>query len=56
MSEKGLVKEDWNETQLEEEDSIINKWTQEDVKTLYSLLNNNNISVLQKALHTCDVN
>ena len=28
--------------QLEEEDNIIVKWAQEDVKTLYSLLNNNN--------------
>jgi hypothetical protein len=27
---------------LEEEDNIIVKWAQEDVKTLYSLLNNNN--------------
>jgi hypothetical protein len=29
-------------TELEEEDNIINKWTQEDVNRLYSLLNNNN--------------
>ena len=28
--------------QLEEEDNIIIKWAQEDVETLYSLLNNNN--------------
>jgi hypothetical protein len=27
---------------LEEEDYIIAKWAQEDVETLYSLLNNNN--------------
>jgi hypothetical protein len=30
------------QTQPEKEDNIINKWTQEDVNTLYSLLNNNN--------------
>jgi hypothetical protein len=33
------------QTQLEEEDNIINKWAQEDVNRLYSLLdddNNNN--------------
>jgi len=28
--------------QLEEEDAIIVKWAQEDVETLYNLLNNNN--------------
>jgi hypothetical protein len=28
------------QTQLEEEDNIINKWAQEDVNTLYSVLNN----------------
>ena len=28
--------------QLEEEDTIIVKWAQEDVETLYNLLNNNN--------------
>jgi hypothetical protein len=27
---------------MEEEDYIIAKWAQEDVETLYSLLNNNN--------------
>jgi len=27
---------------MEEEDNIIVKWAQEDVETLYSLLNNNN--------------
>ena len=27
---------------LQEEDTIIVKWAQEDVETLYSLLNNNN--------------
>jgi hypothetical protein len=43
MGEKGSVEEDWNDkTQLEEEDNIINKWAQEDVNTLCSLLNNNN--------------
>jgi hypothetical protein len=30
------------QTQLEEEDKIIGKWAQEDVNTLYNLLNNNN--------------
>jgi transposase-like protein len=38
MGEKRLVEEDWNETQLEEEDSTINTWAQENVNTLYSLL------------------
>ena len=43
MGEKGLMEEDWNDRrQLEEEDTIIVKWAQEDVETLYSLLNNNN--------------
>jgi hypothetical protein len=28
------------QTQLKEEDNIINKWAQEDVNRLYSLLNN----------------
>jgi hypothetical protein len=28
------------QTQLEEEDNVINKWAQEDVNRLYSLLNN----------------
>jgi hypothetical protein len=32
---------DWFK-QLEEEDCIIAKWTQEDVETSYNLLNNNN--------------
>ena len=32
---------------MEEEDNIIVKWAQEDVETLYSLLNNNNPSTLQ---------
>ena len=31
------------QTQLEEEDNITVKWAQENVKTLYILLNNNNI-------------
>jgi hypothetical protein len=30
------------QTQLEEEDNMINKWAQEDVNRLYSLLDNNN--------------
>jgi hypothetical protein len=42
MGEKGLMEEDWNERQLEEEDNIMVKRAQEDVETLYSLLNNNN--------------
>jgi hypothetical protein len=29
------------QTQLEEEDNVTVKWAQEDVKTLYNLLNNN---------------
>jgi hypothetical protein len=29
------------QTQLEEEDNVTAKWMQEDVNTLYSLLNNN---------------
>jgi hypothetical protein len=41
MSEKGLVEEDWNDRQVKKEDNIINKWAQEDVNRLYSLLNNN---------------
>ena len=43
MGEKGLMEEDWNDRQLEEEDTIIVKLAQEDVETLYSLLNNNNV-------------
>jgi hypothetical protein len=40
MGEKGLMEEDWNDKrQLEEEDIIIVKWAQEDVETLYNLLN-----------------
>jgi len=43
MGEKVLMEEDWNDKrQLEEEDTIIVKWAQEDVETLYNLLNNNN--------------
>ena len=43
MGEKGLTEEDWNDIgQMEEEDNIIVKWAQEDVETLYTLLNNNN--------------
>jgi len=43
MGEKGLTEEDWNDIgQMEEEDNIIVKWAQEDVETLYILLNNNN--------------
>ena len=39
IGEKGLM--EW-QRQLEEEDNIIVKWAQEDVETLYKLLNNNN--------------
>jgi hypothetical protein len=39
MGEKGLMEEDWDDRQLEEEDIVIVKWAQEDVETLYSLLN-----------------
>jgi hypothetical protein len=39
MGEKGLIEEDWNDKQLEEEGYIIVKWAQENVETLYSLLN-----------------
>jgi hypothetical protein len=42
MGEKGLQEEDWTKKQLEEEDSIMVKWAQEDVKTSYNLLNNKN--------------
>jgi hypothetical protein len=30
------------QTQLKEEDNIINKWALEDVNTMYNMLNNNN--------------
>ena len=33
MQEKGLMEEDWNDRQMEEEDNIIVKWAQEDVET-----------------------
>ena len=34
------MEEDWNDrSKLEEEDYIIVKWAQEDVETLYSLIN-----------------
>ena len=40
MGEKGLMEEDWNDRgNWEEEDTIIVKWAQEDVETLYSLIN-----------------
>ena len=40
MEEKGLMEEDWNDRdKMEEEDNVIVKWAQEDVETLYSLLN-----------------
>ena len=38
MEEKGLMEEDWNDRQMEE-DNIIVKWAQEDVETSYNLLN-----------------
>ena len=37
MGEKGLMEEYWNDRS-----NKIMKWAQEDVETLYSLLNNNN--------------
>ena len=38
--EKGLIEEDWNDRgKLGGGDNIIVKWAQEDVETLYSLLN-----------------
>jgi hypothetical protein len=40
MGEKGLMEDDWNDIKkLEEEDTIITKWAQEDVETLYRLIN-----------------
>ena len=38
MGEKGLMGLEW-QWQMEEEDNIIVKWAQEDVETLYSLIN-----------------
>jgi len=35
MGKRGLMEEDWNDR----EDKIIVKWAQEDVETLYSVLN-----------------
>ena len=51
MGEKGLMEDDWNDRsnwrkQLEEEDTIIAKWAQEDVETLYRLLHNNNNNII----------
>ena len=42
MGEKGLMEEDWNDRSNWRK-SIV-KWAQEDVKTLYNLLNNNSKS------------
>ena len=40
MEEKALMEEDWNDRRkLVEEDYIIVKWAQENVGTLYRLLN-----------------
>ena len=39
--EKGLMEEEWNDRGNWRK-KIIVKWAQEDVETLYSLLNNNN--------------
>jgi hypothetical protein len=41
MGEKGLVEEDWNDRHNWRK-TIIKIWVQEDLNTLYSLLNNNN--------------
>ena len=46
MEEKGLMEEDWNDRQVEE-DNIIVRWAQEDVETLHRLLNNNKAKQLQ---------
>ena len=44
MGEKVLMEEDWTiQKQMEEEDYIIATWAQEDVKTMYNLLNKNNL-------------
>jgi hypothetical protein len=40
MGEKGLMEEYWNDRSNWRK-KIIVKWAQEDVKTLYNLLNNN---------------
>jgi len=41
IGETGLMEEEWNDRgQLEEEHNIIVKWAQENVKKLYSQLNN----------------
>ena len=41
MEEKGLMEEEWNDRSNWRKNIIV-KWGQEDVKTLYNLLNNNN--------------
>jgi hypothetical protein len=41
MGEKGIGGRRLERQAQLEEDNIINKWAQEDVNTLYSLLNNN---------------
>jgi hypothetical protein len=41
--EKGIGGGRLERQTLEEEDNMINRWAQEDVNTLYSLLNNTNL-------------
>jgi len=43
MGEKGLMEEDWNDRRRR--NKIIVKWAQEDVETLYNLLNKKGKSV-----------
>jgi len=42
MGEKGLMEGDWNDSGNWRKINVIVKWAQEDVETLYDLLNNNN--------------
>jgi hypothetical protein len=53
MGEKGLKEEYWTDRS----NRIIAKWAQEDVETLYNLLNNNNkmlVCLASLYLHQCD--
>ena len=52
MGEKGLMEEDWNDRRNWRKEIIV-KWAQEDVETLYSLLNNNNNYIM---FYNCSVN